>query len=78
MRIVRLLSLPALMVFSLLGGAAVAQAADDPLITTGEYFGPRRRLYRLPHESRRRFVRRRPANGDAVRYDLFIQHYPRS
>ncbi len=37
MQIVRLLSLPALMAFSLLGVAAMAQAADDPLITTGEY-----------------------------------------
>ena len=39
---------------------------------------PRRRLHRLPHHPRRRVVRRRPADADAVRHAVFVQHHARS
>ena len=39
---------------------------------------PRRRLHRLPHRARRQVICRRPADADAVRHALYLEHHARS
>ena len=44
----------------------------------GRVSRPRWRLHSLSHEAGGRSVRRRPADADTVRHDLYIQHHPGS
>ena len=44
----------------------------------GRISRPRRRLHRLPYRARRKGLRRRPADADAVRHALYVEHHARS
>ena len=61
-------------------GACAAQqlAQDAALHRQGRISRPRRRLHRLPHRARRQDLCRRPADEDAVRHALYLEHHARS